>query len=120
MSISSATALHRPKPNPVKAAVTELGYRTYELKDKLRSWSRAFIKGLSSLKPISSEFQEIKKSPDGLAKEYLHKSSGLKIFNVNNTNSDLTTISLDIPLPETKERIQVLLISLSICLCLRK
>lgn len=104
MSVNTAS-LHAPKPNPIRAVANEIGYRAYELKDKVQSWSRVFLKKLVSLKPISKNFEIVAVSEDGIAKEYKHKPSGLKIFNVNDTNSGLTNIYLSIPLPETPEKI---------------
>lgn len=104
MSVNTAS-LHTPKANPIRAVTNEIGYRAYEFKDKVQSWSRVFLKKLVSFKPISKNFEIVAVSEDGIAKEYKHKPSGLKIFNVNDTNSGLTNISLSIPLPKTLERI---------------
>ena len=98
-------SLHAPRPNPINAVVKEVGYRAYELKDKLKSWSRTFFKKLAEFKPVSKEFTKVSASEDNIAQEFIHKPSGLKIFNVNDTNSDLTNIDLEIPLPETKEKV---------------
>ena len=102
MSIQTA-ALHAPKSNPISSVAKEIGYRTYELKDKIKSWSRAFMKRLSNLKPVSSDFNQVIKSKDNLAQEYRHKPSGLKIFNINDTNSKLTQLKLNVKLPETEQ-----------------
>ena len=102
MSIQTA-ALHAPKLNPINSVTKEIGYRAYELKDKLKNWSRVFMKRLASFKPVSKDFNEVVKSKDNLAQEYRHKPSGLKIFNINDTNSKLTQLRLTVKLPETEE-----------------